>query len=120
MTGRFGHAGLLRYISLGWLVLALLVLAASLAAWDGRPNCDCEEVMIYGMLALGFPASVLAAGVVGLAFQFLHRSLGVTVATSPGEMIGTWALLTVAGYVQWFVLLPWLVRRVRAARRAVA
>jgi hypothetical protein len=89
------------------------VLAASLVAWDGRPNCDCELLLVYGMLALGFPASIVATGAIALLYQTSQQWFGTTVTVSRAEMSMAWAWLALAGYWQWFGLVPWAARRIR-------
>jgi len=63
------------------------------------------------MIVLSFPASL----VVVVGFIFAGMLLGVCglalPASSKPEMVATWLLLLVAGYIQWFLVLPKLLDR---------
>ena len=89
-----------------WVILCLAVLAFSQYVFDGKPNSDAEEVLIILMFILSVPASFAAGAIaVGVAFSF-ERLMHSPLQTSRLEMLFTWALFFVAGYLQWFTLAP--------------
>jgi hypothetical protein len=62
-------------------------------------------------MALSFPASLLAVAALVLVGAVL-RLFGLALpASSRPEMTAMWFLFVVAGYVQWFVIVPRLLRR---------
>jgi hypothetical protein len=63
------------------------------------------------MMALSFPASILV--MVGLILTGGGLELfGLALpSSSRAEITTTWFLFVLAGYVQWFVVLPWGLRR---------
>ena len=89
-----------------WVTLSIVVLVYGQAIYDGKPNSDAEEVLIILMLVLSVPASFVAGAIdVGVAFSF-ERLMHSPLQTTRLEMLFTWALFFVAGYVQWFMLAP--------------
>jgi hypothetical protein len=94
---------------LGWIAAAIAVLAWALLRFDGSSNWDGEEVLVYAMIALGFPSSMVAVGVVAAAYAILDITAGIQIATSRAEMLFAWSVMATVGYLQWFTLVPWLV-----------
>jgi hypothetical protein len=94
-----------------WLALCVATLIFA-AALDQRAG---EHFLWEGMTVLAFPASYVAMGVAligGIAGQ-------IFLALSPNAWIAlplAWLCFLIAGYLQWFVLVPKLVRTLR--RRA--
>jgi hypothetical protein len=94
---------------LGWIAAAIAFLAWALLRFDGSSNWDGEEVLVYAMIALGFPSSMVAVGVVAAAYAILDITAGIQIATSRAEMLFAWSVMATVGYLQWFTLVPWLV-----------
>lgn len=96
-----------------WLALASGVLVFTLYLYDGTPATrDAELVLLYGMLALSFPASQVVALVLG-AVGYLAEALGggLSIPTNYLTLVVEWLVFLGVGYAQWFVLLPWLWRK---------
>ena len=100
----------------GWTVLAGLVLLVTVLFYDGRPNSDAEILLAYGMLILAFPMSIAIAVIVGVVNWAIHALFGVVVTASYLTLILGWAVFFAAGYWQWFVLVPRLLRSIRNRR----
>lgn len=100
-----------------WMLGALLALLASLAAYDGKPNSDADLLLAYAMLTLSFPLGLVLAAALSLLGKIAYATTGYVFTTSYSSIVVTWIGFFVAGYVQWFVLLPWL-RRTWKTRRA--
>ena len=89
-----------------WIVLAVVSLLSAQVLL-GAGNKDADIVMAYGTAVLSFPLGLLA-GPIAAAFKI------------PGGMTGTallWAIGIAIGYMQWFVLLPSLIRAIRQDRQ---
>lgn len=99
-----------------WLGCAVFVLVASLYLYDGKPNSDADVILAYGMLGLAVPVGFLLAAIAALAFEALHATTGYVVEVSYTYIAVTWACFAIAGYLQWFVLLPWLIGKIRLRR----
>ena len=61
------------------------------------------------LMAMGFPTTLPVLGVMFLSTVGL-RHLGLEVAGTRGSFVAAWAVLIVTGYLQWFVVVPRLVR----------
>jgi len=92
-----------------YTVLWLLLLV--LAQWrlGGVPN-SLDFALAGAMQALSFPAGILAA-----VMLLLVPVNGLFWDTRWGSAIG-WAVLFGAGFLQWFVAVPWFVRLLRRNR----
>ena len=88
------------------VVWALLLL---LAEWRlGDPRTAWDEALAAAMLALCFPGGLLVAVLIAATRvdpQFWDTRAGIAVG---------WACFFAAGYAQWFVLGPWVLRKARA------
>jgi hypothetical protein len=103
-----------------WVFLTVAVLTVVLRGFDGRPNSDIEEVLAWTMLPLGFPASLLfPAAFAGYASAREALGQGPVVVTYL-SLVVSWAVLFALGFIQWFILLPALLRRLRARRARTA
>lgn len=97
-----------------WCVSALFVLAIVLWFFDGRPNSDVDEVLAIGMLALSFPLGVAVAAIVGAAGRLLASGYGLILSVSYVSIVVTWVVFFAVGYWQWFVGVPWILRKANA------
>lgn len=99
-----------------WMLGAFVVLLASLSAYDGKPNSDADLLLGYAMLALSFPLGLAIAVALGLLGKVAYATTGYVFTTSYMSIAVTWLVFFAAGYLQWFVLLPWLWRKWKARR----
>lgn len=90
-----------------WIAAAVIVLAFTLYAFDGKPNSDIGILFAWYMLALSFPASL----VVPLVHVALFDGLGIAVESSYSSFVLDWLGFFLVGYLQWFVVVPWLWRK---------
>ncbi len=109
--------GLIRWI---WIALSVLVLLAALFFFDGQPNSDADILLVYGMLTLSFPVSLVVAVVYGAVGELAYSTSGFFVTVSYPSIVVTWLVLFVAGYWQWFVAAPWIWRKLRKATKRPA
>jgi hypothetical protein len=112
--------GWARYAAALWLGASLTVLAFTLWAYSPGPQSDAVAVFAWAMVALGFPASLLVslavAGVLALVDavpQFPHGSVPFQLGLPL-----VWSAFCVAGYTQWFLLVPRVWRRMRKSGNA--
>lgn len=99
-----------------WVLGSLLALVVSLAAYDGKPNSDADLLLGYAMLTLSFPLGLVLAAALSLLGQIAYATTGYVFTTSYASIAVTWLVFFVAGYLQWFVLLPWLWRKWKVRR----
>ena len=103
-------------LRLGWIVLAVLVLAATLYFFDGKPNSDADTLLAYGMLTLAFPVSLVVAFLAGIVGWAAYEAFGFIVPITYLTIFLGWLIVFVAGYWQWFVLLPRALLALRTRR----
>jgi hypothetical protein len=96
-----------------WSLLALGVLFLTLSIYDGTPATrDAEVLLAYGMMALSFPFSQVCLLLLGAVGFVIEKWWGVVqVPNGYMPLFVSWLAFSLAGYWQWFVLLPWLWRK---------
>jgi hypothetical protein len=93
------------YASATWTVICVIVLAVSLMQCDLPQNRDNDIVVSWAMLVLGLPGSLLVA--------FLSTLLpnGVFPSSHCWSIVIIWLVFFLGGYLQWFVLLPFVANK---------
>ena len=102
-----------KVIKVLWLIAAFAVLFVTLYAFDGKPNSDVWVFLIWMMLILSFPASLA----VSLAHMLIGTCFSVTIETSYVSLALEWSAYFALGYIQWFVFLPYLIRKIISIRK---
>lgn len=106
-------------LRVGWLLLCIgLVVLFALTSND-TSHRDNDIVLGYLLIALAFPASLLSIWLMGWVTELPHLLFGANISI-PGGWVGmvlTSPLIIVAGYLQWFVLIPKLWRFATASQR---
>ena len=93
-----------------YLVACLGVLGLAVA---GREFRDTDIVVAYAMLLLSFPIGYVVAFLFAPVAIVLESAFGIVV---PGGLVNNVCAVIVfaaAGYAQWFVLVPWLYRKLK-------
>jgi len=89
-----------------WLGVCVAALLQAHKGYQGTSDWKTEEGLLFEMMALSFPSSWLVVGgviAVGITLGFFGLALP---SSSRTEMTATWLLFVLAGYVQWFVVVP--------------
>jgi hypothetical protein len=93
-------------VRIAWLAICIMTLVSAYKGYQGTSDWQMEEGLAFQMMVLAFPASFLVA----VGFVLTGAILGLfglaLPASSKLEMTTTWFLFVVAGYPQWFILLP--------------
>ena len=98
-----------------WLLASLAVLAITLYTYDPATAKDADLILVYGMFALAFPSGFLVAAFVAL-LAYVEEKTGVPMINANygrGTITLMWLCFVVAGYLQWFGLVPWLMEKWR-------
>ena len=102
-----------RIVLLAWLLLNLGILAWTWASYGAQsdPQLKAEIVLRHGLLLLGLtlPSGWLLTALIGLLFHAIGQE-----PTGLGDALLMSVTCAVAGYLQWFIALPWLWRKWRA------
>jgi hypothetical protein len=94
------------FAQIAWLSICLASLIGAYKAYRGISDWQVEEGLGFEMMALSFPSGFVAVAGVILAGMSL-RLFGLALpASSKPEMFVTWLLFVIAGYVQWFIVVP--------------
>jgi hypothetical protein len=99
----------------GRIVLALWLVACLAVLIDGfieRNTSEWGMVFFLLMNCLTFPSGYVFSLVFAAVFRFLMAN-GITVLNERGfiPILILWPFFVVVGYLQWFVLIPWLAHR---------
>jgi hypothetical protein len=104
-------------LRIAWVAICVIALVNAQKGYRGISDWQMEEGLAFQMLVLSFPSSFIVA--VGLALTGAMLGLFGLALPSPSkvEMTATWFLFVVAGYAQWFVLLPGFLKRSRRSAK---
>jgi len=116
---------LLRVLGAIWSVACVSSLVWAVSQLHSLPADDqfAYEVTFLHLVAivlLNFPLGFVALASGAAPHWFLHWMTS-SLAISPliAETVLAWLLACSAGYIQWFKLLPFAVRRMRGANKAM-
>ena len=101
-----------------WIALAVMVLFITLFFYDGKTNSDVDTILAYGMFILSFPIGLLMAIFAGGIGYVANSLYGYVVPVSYLTIAIGWILFFVVGYLQWFVLVPFIWSKVRKNKKA--
>lgn len=90
-----------------WVTACLAVLVFSFAQRDVH---DMPVAAFWFMVLLAFPSGLLAVALAGYAASEISRVLGVPYEPFAG-FLPMWLAGVAVGYWQWFVAIPWAVRK---------
>jgi len=94
-----------------WLMMLVL------AQWRlGYPRTGFDIFLAIAMQVLCFPMNIVVAIALAVVNPMTHGALGPKFFDTPMGITVGWALFFLGGFVQWFVLLPWLIQKLRRRR----
>jgi hypothetical protein len=103
IEGSMGH-----FLKKIWIVVALISLLTALM-FSNKSSPDAGQgagiLLTYVLLILAFPISLL------LPFVLMTTPLSSLGDGTFLGLVGIWIFFFIPGYVQWFILLPWLWRK---------
>ena len=114
----FPRHRVLRIAAAAWLLAAVVMLMATLLRPDVWGNDRAALVWLTPLYWLSFPLG--HAGVMAGIWIRVELYVGPQFVPSVfAEGLYLWTVLMILGYVQWFVLLPWISRKCRQLSRAI-
>ena len=91
----------------------LLCVGVAVIAFRGRGEGETGIIVGYAMLLLTFPIGLLIAAVISaIGYMFAERIDTLSAGSFTLDAIYI-AIFGVAGYVQWFIAVPWLYRKLK-------
>jgi len=112
----------LRFLSRAWLGVHVLLLVGTYVAWFSNPESmrhHVVELLVWAMSTLGFHST--RVWFIGLTYSIraIYELTELLVPGGLAMLTAWWAIGLAPGYVQWFVVLPALVRWLRRSSAPV-
>lgn len=103
-----------KFLKVLWILFSVVVLCVTLFSYDKELGNDSGIFLVYGMLFLSFPSSIIIAGLITL-LVLLQENLGIPILDLIGNtyvgFLVMWLLFFLCGYYQWFKFVPWVWRK---------
>jgi len=97
-------------IGVVWVATCVAAFVFAYKGYNGVSDWRVEEGLVWEMWVLSFPTScIVVFGLILLGAGFGHFRFALPASSRP-EMTATWLLFVVAGYIQWFIVIPRFVR----------
>lgn len=93
-----------------WIGATVFVLYVTIDGFYTARDKGIWDVLTWLMLILSFPAGLVGS----LVLWALEEGFSITSRTSYLSLALGWLGYLALGYLQWFVLLPWLLRKWKA------
>jgi hypothetical protein len=113
-TWRFGRLAVAA-TKLIWIAANVFVFAWSLKL-DSQQRYEGQVLTLLALIILSFPLGWLFYVLVGLLDMLLNRKISTSM---PGGSFGLFlesGCFLIVGYLQWFKLVPYIIRKLRAKR----
>ena len=115
-TWRFGRLVVIA-IKATWCGANVLVLGWWI--WlDSQRRFEEQVLILIALIALSFPLGWLFYVLIGSLDVLLNRQISASMLSGTWTVVLSWGFFFLTGYLQWFKLAPYLVRKVRAKRFA--
>src|SRR5262245_39197809 len=111
--GSLPHSRIWRLAKIVWVGLALSILAGTIYKSALPENRDNVVVMTVLMIGLSFPSAYVVAYVLYGLGEFFPDAYFFRSGHSYAVFFFSWLFLFAAGYVQWLVVLPMVIRKLR-------
>lgn len=103
-----------------WLILSLAVLALSLGGGNHPRPGEADLLLVLGMAVLGFPTTAGLALAEAEAMRRLYECCEIIYPRGDLVRIVRWAVYFGVAALQWYVLVPMLMRRAKTRAGASA
>ncbi len=98
----------------GWIGFGVVILGFALYRFDGKSNSDIAVFLAWAMLVHSFPVGLLVSLLFAGISYVLYNSFSVDLKVGYLYLLVVWFIFFVAGYFQWFKLLPSLIDKFRS------
>ena len=113
-TWRFGRLAVAAS-KFAWYAANVLILAWSLRL-DSQQRYEEQVLTLLAMIILSFPLGWLFFLLIGLLDVLLKRQISTSMPAGSWGVLLQWGCFLLVGYLQWFKLVPYFVRKLRAKR----
>ncbi len=98
-----------RIVAAMWLLACVVLLVF---AFKQRHIHDMPEAFIWLLIMLTFPIGFFGSTLVGLLWGGISSLFGLSYHPF-ADLIPIWVVVVALGYWQWFIAIPWVVRKLR-------
>ncbi len=85
--------------------------------WIGHAGeTDIQIAMGYPLIAINFPISLGVAWTWGSFIISINKHFGLFIPPGLPQILADWGVFTSAGFVQWYLIVPWIVKRIKKDR----
>ena len=105
-----------RTLKLAWLVIWTAALVATLWGLTYESQRDVDLVLTWFMIVLSFPSSIVGIFIVSGLSYLWHEVFHVVAYEKSAGTIIAWLIFFLLGWLQWFVLTPWIVLKIRTRK----
>jgi small-conductance mechanosensitive channel len=106
-----------KIVKLLWIALCIVVLCITLYFYDGKPNSDISDFLVWTMVLLTFPLGLIVSLLIGWISFLLYESTEVVTSVSYGMLFLVWLVYFIVGYFQWFKMTPAFSQKLRSRNR---
>lgn len=99
---------IVRFLKFLWVAVTIIVLVSTILKYQQHP--ENEVIMLGDMLmnVLCLPISIVTSILI-MTCNYIYYWRP---ASGTGQIMLTWSVHFIAGYLQWFVFLPFLLRKI--------
>jgi len=97
----------------GWVGLGVVILGFTLYLFDGQPNSDIAVFLGWAMLVHSFPSSLIVSALIAGISYFLNALAPEIIRVGYIYLCTVWMVSFVAGYFQWFKVIPFFITKLR-------
>jgi len=105
-----------RTLKLAWLVIWSVALVATLWGTAYESQRDLDLVLTWFMIAFSFPSSLLGIFIAGGISYVWHEVFHLVAYAKSAGIIIPWFIFFSLGWLQWFVVTPWIFRKIQARK----
>lgn len=99
-----------------WLLLGVIILGFTLYNFDGKENSDVSIFLFWAMLVLSFPVSIAINLLFAGISYFVDNLFFGAIKVGYTYLFIVWFMFFLAGYFQWFKLIPFFLGKFQKAR----
>jgi hypothetical protein len=104
-------------VKIVWSVLWCTALVATLWAKNYESQRDIDLILTWLMIVVTFPSSLLGILIVSGISYMWHEFFHFAAYAGGIGIIITWLIFFSLGWLQWFVLVPRIFRKIRTGKR---
>lgn len=106
-----------RTLNTAWFVIWCAALLVTLWGTTYQSQRDLDLVLTWFMIVISFPSSLLTVFITSGLSYLWHEVFHFVGYSKIAEIIINWLIFVSVGWFQWFVVVPWIISKVRKRHR---